>query len=390
MAENTPIITGIAGAAQSALVDFNHDYGTAYTFGSNFSNVGTDFETYVNKYLFPKINETNIINIALGNRFDFLAKEVDFIGQYSEDYVIMDTVPINMNLSKNEELLLKRNYPRIASRLYGQGILKKTKFTLNDNDVRLNFNTFADAVSYALGVYKKALSDINVAEERELKAMLIDYSLNQCENKRTVVSNEDLAREIYVALLNMQNNSSKYNECSKASGGSIGRYTTQTPLKDVVILTNDELKAYILDSKIANTFQISGLDITNKIISFDDLGGAFKTNEEITITDPKTVEYFKTYGDYQIEVNDKIPEGTIFTIDVSTLTEFTDKVTEINPPKEKYAYIFDINKVRYKRYTKDMVKSFYNAEFNEINYWLHYYSFKAVSPFYNNVLITEA
>ena len=390
MAEtNTPIITGIAGAAQSALVDFNHDYGTAYTFGSNFSNVGTDFETYVNKYLFPKINETNIINIALGNRFDFLAKEVDFIGQYSEDYVIMDTVPINMNLSKNEELLLKRNYPRIASRLYGQGILKKTKFTLNDNDVRLNFNTFADAVSYALGVYKKALSDINVAEERELKAMLIDYSLNQCENKRTIVSNEDLAREIYVALLNMQNNSSKYNECSKASGGSIGRYTTQTPLKDVVILTNDELKAYILDSKIANTFQIAGLDITNKIISFDDLGGAFKTTEEITITDPKTVEYFKTYGDYQIEVNDKIPEGTIFTIDVSTLTEFTDKFDEIKPPSGKYAYIFDINKIRYKRYTKDMVKSFYNAEFNEINYWLHYYSFKAVSPFYNNVLITE-
>lgn len=383
----TPVITSILGAAQSALVQFNSDYGTAYTFGSNFSNVKTDFETYVNKYLFPKINETNIIDVALGNRFNFLAKETDFIGQYSEDYVIMDTVPVSMNLSKNEELLLKRNYPRIASRLYEQGILKKTKFTLNDNDVRLNFNKLSDAVSYALGVYKKALSDINVSEEREIKAMLVDYALNHCADKRTVVSNEDLAHELYVALLNLQNNSSKYNETNEASGGSIGRYTTQTSLKDVIILTTDELKAYLLDSKIANTFQIAGLDITNRIISFDDLGGTFKTTADITISEQNTVDYFKTFGDYQIAIGDKIPSGTIFTVDVTGLTEFTENVEEIKPPKDKFAYVFDVNKVRYKRYTRDMVKDFYNPEFNETNYWLHYYSFKAISPFFNNTLV---
>lgn len=383
----TPVITSILGAAQSALVQFNSDYGTAYTFGSNFSNVKTDFETYVNKYLFPKINETNIIDVALGNRFNFLAKETDFIGQYSEDYVIMDTVPVSMNLSKNEELLLKRNYPRIASRLYEQGILKKTKFTLNDNDVRLNFNKLSDAVSYALGVYKKALSDINVSEEREIKAMLVDYALNHCADKRTVVSNEDLAHELYVALLNLQNNSNKYNETNEASGGSIGRYTTQTSLKDVIILTTDELKAYLLDSKIANTFQIAGLDITNRIISFDDLGGTFKTTADITISEQNTVDYFKTFGDYQIAIGDKIPSGTIFTVDVTGLTEFAENVEEIKPPKDKFAYVFDVNKVRYKRYTRDMVKDFYNPEFNETNYWLHYYSFKAISPFFNNTLV---
>lgn len=388
MAEN-PILTPILEAAQSALVQFNSDYNQAYTFGSNFSNVGTDFETYVNKYLFPKINSTNIIDVALGNRFNFLAKETDFIGQYSEDYVIMDTVPISMNLSKSEELLLKRNYPRIASRLYGQGILKKTKFTLNDNDVRLNFNTFADGVNYALGVYKKNLSDINVSEEQEIKAMLVDYALNHCKEKRTIVSHEDLAHELYVTLLNLQNNSSKYNETNEASGGAIGRYTTQTQLSDVVILTTDDLKAYLLDSKIANTFQVAGLDITNKIISFDDLGGIYKTTEDITISVDNTVDYFKTYGDYQIAKGDKILKGTIFTIDVSELEEFTEKVEEVKPEKEKFAYVFDVNKVRYKRYTRDMVKSFYNPEFNETNYWLHYYSFKAISPFFNNVVITE-
>lgn len=391
-----PVIKDIAGTTQTALQAFNQDYGKTYTFGSNFSNVGTDFETFVNKYLFPKINETNIINIALGNRFDFLAKETDFIGQYSEDYVIMDTVPVNMNLSKNEELVLKRNYPRIASKLYEQGILKKSKFTLNNNDVRLNFNTLADAISYALGVYKKALSDVNVSEEKEIKAMLIDYALNHAEEVRTVVSNEDLAHALYVALLNLQNNSSKYNECSKASGGSIGRYTTQSKLENIVILTTDELKAYLLDSKIANTFQVAGIDITSKIISFDDLGGAFKLTDDVTIENEKTVNYFKTYGDYQIAQGDVLSKGTILTVDFikarylysEGLPEFEGKYEEIKPEKGKpFAYVFDINKLRYKRYTRDMVKSFYNPEFNEVNYWIHYYSFKAISPFYNSILI---
>ena len=77
--------------------------------------------------------------MALGNRFEWLAREEDFVGQYSEEYVILDTVPVTMNLSKQEELMLKRNYPQMATKLYGQGILKKTKFTLNNNDSRLNF-----------------------------------------------------------------------------------------------------------------------------------------------------------------------------------------------------------------------------------------------------------
>ena len=49
----------------------------------------------------------------------------------------------------------------------------------------------------------------------------------------------------------------------------------------------------------------------------------------------------------------------------------------------------DINAIRYKRYTKDMLKEpFYNGEFDEVTYWVHYYSMKAISPFYNKVVIT--
>src|SRR5699024_5890855 len=178
------------------------------------------FETFVNKYLFPKINETLLIDIALGNRFNWLAKEQDFVGQYSEEYVIMDTIPVAMNLGKSEELMLKRNYPKMATKLYGSGIVKKQKFTLNNNDTRFNFQTLGDATNYALGVLRKKISDINVQEEKEIRAMMVDYALNnlQDSNKRTATSKEDLAEKIFEALLNMQNNSAKYNEVQSASG----------------------------------------------------------------------------------------------------------------------------------------------------------------------------
>ena len=106
-------------ASMKALDQYNSDFSAQWDFGTNWSNVATDFETFINKYLFPKLNETAVHNVALGNRFEWLAKEIDFIGQYSEEYVILDTLPVNMNLSKTEELMLKRNYPKMATKLYG-------------------------------------------------------------------------------------------------------------------------------------------------------------------------------------------------------------------------------------------------------------------------------
>lgn len=377
-------------SAISALNQYNHDYNTSWDFGTNWSNVNTNFETFINKYLFPKINETSLVNVDLGNRFDWLAKEIDFIGQYSEEYVILDSVPVNMNLSKNEELMLKRNYPKMATRLYGSGILKKQKFTLNNNDVRLNFLTLADGVKYAMAVYKKKISDINVLEEKEIRAMLTDYAINNAIDKRTVVSQDDLFNETFNAILNIQNNSEKYNESSLASGGALGRYTTSTKLENVAILTNDRMKTFLLNTNIANTFQIKGLDLSSRIISFDDLGGVYKTNEDITITEQDTVSYLQTFGDYQVELGDVVPEFSTITFDVSELTEFEGKVTEVKPTSDLFVYIFDINKLKYRRYTRDMLKKpFFNSEFDEVNYWIHYYSFKSVSPFYNSVVVSE-
>lgn len=382
----------IADTSKSALQDFNHDYGKAWKFGENWSNVDTMFETFVNKYLFPKINETLLIDIALGNRFNWLAEEQQFIGQYSEEYVIMDTVPVAMNLGKNEELMLKRNYPRMATRLYGSGIVKKQKFTLNNNDARFNFQTLGDATNYALAVLKKKISDINVQEEKEIRAMVVDYALNQLSdsNIRYATSQEDLASKVFEAILNMQNNSDKYNEANTASGGAIGRYTTVSKLSDIAILTTDSMKSYLLDTKIANTFQASGIDFTDHVISFDDLGGVFKTTSEITLSESDTITYLRGFGDYQSQIGDVIPEGSVFTFDVSEQTEFVDNVEEVKPQDDLFAFIFDVNALKYKRNTDGMLKQpFYNGEFDEVTHWIHYYSFKAVSPFFNKILITS-
>ena len=376
-------------ASMKALDQYNSDFSAQWDFGTNWSNVATDFETFVNKYLFPKLNETAVHNVALGNRFEWLAKEIDFIGQYSEEYVILDTLPVNMNLSKTEELMLKRNYPHMATKLYGQGVLKKTKFTLNNNDTRHNFLTLGDATKYALAVYKKRISDINVSEETEVKGTIIDYALNHVKDKRTVTSRDELFTEIFEGVLNIQNNSTKYNEADTASGGTLGRYTTVSKLSDIVILTNDSMKTYLLDTKLANTFQVAGLDLSDRIISFDDLGGLWKTTADVTISESATLEKFGYMGDYQVNAGDIVPEGSVLTFDVSELTEFVGNVEEIKPNSDLFAYVFDINKLRYRRHTKGMLKQpFYNGEFDEITYWLHYYSFKSMSPFYNSILVT--
>ena len=376
----------------SALEQYNHDYSAGWDFGTNWTNIGVNkFETFINKYLFPKLNETSLHGVALGNRFEWLAKEIDFIAQYSEEYVILDTVPVNMNLSKNEELMLKRNYPRMATKLYSQGVLKKTKFTLNNNDVRHNFLTLGDATKYALGVYKKRISDINVSEEHEIKGTIIDYALNHTKEQRTASSRDELFTHVFEGILNIQNNSAKYNEADTASGGELGRFTTVSELKDVVILTNDSMKTFLLDTKLANTYQVEGLDLSERIISFDDLGGIWKLTEDVTIAEQATVERFRKMGDYQVVIGDIIPKDSVMTFDITELTEFVGVVTELKPENELFAYVFDLNKLRYRRNTKGMLKPpFYNGEFDEITYWLHYYSFKSMSPFFNSILITGA
>lgn len=378
----------LLNSVKKALLNFNNDTQNSWSFGSSYDSVGTEFETFVNDYMFPVLNEIDLIEHVHGNAFNFLAKEVDSIGMLSEEVVIMDTVPIEMDLSQDRALMLKENYPKLATKIYGPGVLKKVKFTLNNNDNRLNWRTLADGVNYAMAVYSKKISDINISEEREIKAMLVDYMINVAKEKRTVTSKEELLDSITKAVLNIQKPSEKYNEANLASGGSIGRYTTSTPLKDILIITNDDMQTYLLNSFIANSFNIKGIDFSSQVLSFDTLGGVFKTTKDIKLTDEQ-LKTLQAFGDYQSVKDRVIKKGTVFTYDVSKI--FGGSVEEVKPKSELFAIVIDQRSIRYNRFTKGMLKEpFYNGEFDESNHWIHYRSQKNVSPFYSKIVITEA
>lgn len=381
----------LAGDVKTALDNYNHEFGESWTLGQNWTSVGTQFETFINKFLFPKLNETRLIQVALGNSFDWLAQEVDFVGQYSEEYVIKDTIPTNMDLSKDELLMLKRNYPEMITKLYGPGIVRKVKFTLNNNDVRQNWLTLKDGVKHAIGVYKKKISDINVDEERQVKGMLVDYAENQLDKDSQVfevADMEEMFKKIAVEMMNLQTNQDKYNEAGKASGGAIGRYTTVSDMSKLMILTTTEIKARLLDSKLANTYHINGIDFSDRIIAFPDLGGVFRAKADIKVTE-EVVTALKALGDYQVTTNSTIPKDAVVTFDVNKyLPSVADQFEEIKPSNDLWAMILDVDSIVYNRFTKGMLKApFYNPEFDEVTYWIHYYSMKAISPFYNKVLV---
>ena len=386
----------VASAVSQAISGFNVENGKRWSFGTNWDATSSDFETFTNKYLFPKLNETAIVNVALGNRFDWLAVETDFIGQYSEEYVILDTVPTELALDKSTTLMLERNYPKIATKLYGSGIVRKLKFTLNNNITRQSFLTLGDAVSYAVNVYKKQISNINVAEEMEIKTMLVDYAVNHVNDKRDTTE-ATYIDDLYTSILNLQNNSFKHNEADKASGGTLTTYTTQTQLKDVLIVTTDKMKVKILNSFIATTFNTAGLDITDHIISFEDLGGAFKAKADFALS-KNTATKLQNAGLYDIHENDAIKQGQILCIPnlpellkSAGVEDFDTHFETIKAPDELFTMVFDARAIRYKRYTKNMLKQpFYNGEFDEVTYWIHYYSMKSISPFYNKVVLKKA
>ena len=150
------------------------------------------------------------------------------------------------------------------------------------------------------------------------------------------------------------------------------------------------MKSYLLNTKLANTFASEGIDFSKHIISFEDLGGAYRAKEDIALS-TAAVKAFRELGDYQTTETDIIPKGSVVTFDVNEFLPSLEagKFEEIKPSSELWAYVFDVDAIKYNRYTKGMLKEpFYNPEFDEVTHWIHYYSFKAISPFYNKILIT--
>lgn len=375
--------------ASEALSQFNETYDKNWSFGTNYTSEGTDLDVFFNKVLFPKIAETNAIIPKNGNRFNWLVKEVDLISQLSEDYVILDSIPIGLNLNKSGMIMFETNFRRMASKLYNVGNIKKSKFTINNNDMRLRFSTLGDMVKYALSLYQKSISDINIAEEAETRGMIVDYLLNEANEQRPATSMEEVSEKSFEAILNLQNNSAKFNETNKASGGHLGRFTTVSSIDDLIILTTDKVKQFMLNTNVANTFQIAGLDPTDRIMSFETLGGNWVTTDDITV-DQDILSYLKLYGDYETDLGDTILKGAMFTMDISEVGAFVGKVQEIKPQTEYFAGILDIRSIRLRRNTQGMLQPpFRNSENGNVNHWLHYYTQKNMVPFYNKITIGE-
>lgn len=365
--------------------------------GENWDNTGTSFETFINKGLFPKINSTNLEQVALGNTFDVIAVEMDsgMIGQLTEEYVFADTLPQGLDLTEDVKALLRVNYPKLITKLYQEGAFRVKRFTLNNNDMRLNWLTLGDAVKMAGGAYLNAISGINLDEERQILAMVIDY-FNNYGTSYEVPTLDALYTKCSELLMNMQRADHIYNEASTASGGALARYSTSSNLDDIIILSTNEIIAGIYDTKIANTFQLAGLDITSRFLGWRTLSWTYKTTADVTITDANTVQTFATMGFEGFGLNKVIPKNSAFTFDISKLTEFEGKAELIAPRDkegnviagEQVAYIMDEQKIRYKRSTQDMIKMpFYNNLRDENTHALHFYTFKAMSPFKNGAKV---
>lgn len=95
-------------------------------------------------------------------------------------------------------------------------------------------------------------------------------------------------------------------------------------------------------------------------------------------------------GDYQVREGDVFNKGVVFTFDVTQASSFS-KAKEIKPESKDFAMLLDIRGIYYKRNTSKLLPTyFYNNEMDEYTYWMHYYSFKAISPFYNKVCVEVA
>lgn len=359
--------------------------------GMNWNSVGNEmFEKFLNNYLFPKLDETSLIEFIIPDRFDPWTIDSNLIAQFKEEYTYTDIVPTLVRLDDDEMLNLRRNYPAMRTKLYGAGNKYKYKFTLNDNENRLSWLTIDDAIKAFHGIYQNAINGFNMFNEQSKLALCVDYMLKHVKDTTKADSLDDLVHKTMLKLLNLQSRSTKHNEADHASGDVLTQKTSASNIKDIALITDDEVKLYILESVIANTFQISGLDITSQIMSFEDLGGAWELTESVTISEANTIAKFSAMGfwDKRNGVGMTIPKGSVLTFDVSQLAEFKDKAKELKPQSEHCVMGFDVNSFRFRRNTKNMLsRGLELQESEDYNHFIRMLVNNNISPFFNKFFI---
>lgn len=389
----------LKGAVEASINQWNQTQGASWTKGTNWSNVGTDFETFVHKNLFPKLTET-IQNLPkIGNPFQFLARERNIVGQYREEFAILDKVPTGINLNTDGELLLNPEYPKIKTRLYQNGFRRKLKFTIDlSGDITQNFLSLEDGIDYVIGEYVSSLNSINITEMREMFGGIVDYLHNNITSyqRKTVTSLDEAVTATYNLISSMQIPTSGYNEGMTAAGPSVGRLTRKTPLERMMIICSVNARTFLLNTQIANSFQIAGLDITDHIMAFPtidetpDMDGVYKITKKVTLATQTDVDFLKAMGMYNVRIGTVFNIGTVFTFDIKTLTDFKGNFEQIGLKDDNDILVIDTASIMYDQDTSNFVRTFENPEIDGVSYYLKYTSTKNISPFTNKGAVATA
>lgn len=389
----------LQGAVEASINQWNQTQGASWTLGTSWSNVGTDFETFVHKNLFPKLTET-IQNLPkIGNPFQFLARQRNIVGQYREEFAILDKVPTGINLNTDGELLLNPEYPKIKTRLYQNGFRRKLKFTIDlSGDVLQNFSNLQDGVDYVIGEYVSSLNSINITEMREMFGGIVDYLHNNITSyqRKTVTSLDEAVTATYNTMSAMQIPTSGYNEGMTAAGPSVGRLTRKTPLDRMMIICSVNARTFLLNTQIANSFQIAGLDITDHIMAFPtidetpDMDGVYKITKKVTLATQTDVDFLKAMGMYNVRIGTVFNIGTVFTFDIKTLTDFKGNFEQIGLKDDNDILVIDTASIMYDQDTSNFVRTFENPEIDGVSYYLKYTSTKNISPFTNKGAVATA
>lgn len=388
----------LKGAVAASINQWNQTTGASWTLGTSWDSVGTDFETFVHKNFFPVLTET-IINLpTIGNPFQWLAKQRVLNGGYRQEFAVVDQVPTGVNLNTDGKLIIDPLYPKVKTRLYQNGFRRKMKFTIDlSGDILQNFLTLEDGIEYVIAQYISSLNSINIAEYREMFGAIVDYTHSNLTKyqKRTVDSLDEAIDKTYELMKAMQRPSSAFNEGILAAGPAVSRLTRKTPLDRIMILCSDRAATRILNTNIANTFQIAGLDISDHILNFPTIedtppmDGVFKVTEDVIINDPDTLAYLKAMGMYNTLTGTVFKEGAVFTFDITTLKDFKGKYEQIGLKDDSDIILIDTASIMYYQDTSNMVRTFENPEIDAITYYLKYTSTKNISPFTNKAVITS-
>nr|DAK50478.1 MAG TPA: Major capsid protein [Caudoviricetes sp.] len=340
--------TAFREQAAEAIVAWNKDYPeNPISVGQNWSGLSEAMHgTFMFEYLLPKVGRTDLYQVKIQDRFIRYTKMLLNMAQFNEEYTMTDIVPTMLREDADVMTNFKTNFPKMRTKFYNEGQVYQYRYSINPKD-RLKFSSIGDCLRAQQAIYDNVISSFNMYNEDAKKAAIIDYAMRSVKDTTKVENADDLVQLILLKYLNLQSKSHHHNEADLAAGDANTRKTTVSNGEDLLIITTDEIKLFILNSVIANTFQVAGIDITNQISSFEDLGGNYELKEAVTITSDKTKTAFEAMGFMFDRPSVTFPKGSKFNWDITQLEEFEGKYREIKPQSKYWFAMYDVNAFRF-------------------------------------------